>query len=57
MSLNRGRVRVCMRCAAGVVGQSRTLVQGGREVTKLMPSRTTLERAAKEGDSPVGERF
>ena len=56
MSLNRRRVIACARCASGVVGSFRTLVQQSRGVIKFASSRTALERPATAGDSPVGER-
>jgi hypothetical protein len=48
----KGRIR----CAVGVAGSGWSEVRIAREVTKHLSSRTTLEREAREGDSPVSER-
>src|SRR3972149_3408390 len=52
----RGRERHTGQCPAGVVRHRRATPCYGREVTKPCSSRRTLERAAKESDSLVGER-
>ncbi len=55
-SLNLPHAQDCPRCVEGVAGRP---VHGGQpvaEVTKIGSSRTALERATREGDSPVGER-
>ena len=43
------------RCALGVVGHKRSELWVTRRVRNLNDSRITLERWAKEGESPVGE--
>ncbi len=45
-----------IRCAIGVAGSDRSEIPIARKVTNRPSSRTTLEREAIEGDSPVGER-
>ena len=45
-----------MRCVFGVAGAAFIRVRPGREVTKVLSSRTHLERWTIEGDSPVNER-
>ncbi len=45
-----------MRCTAGVAGGDSTEVRQGREVKNPYSSQTSLERGAKDGDSPVDKR-
>src|SRR5437016_2567439 len=52
-----GQVQACRRCLVGVVGHCSRGLQSSRRVTNHQPSRRSLERAATEGDSPVGKRF
>jgi hypothetical protein len=44
------------RCTSGVIGCRQTGRRTGREVTKLIFSRTALERQARDGESPVGDK-
>ena len=47
--------QACERCVIGVVGVDRAGSQTGRGVTNRHHSRSALESATTEGDSPVGE--
>src|SRR5260370_19952894 len=53
-------IRLCVialrRCTGGVIGRCRIGRRPGREVTNLSVSRTALERRAKNGESPGGEK-
>ena len=51
------QVQAGRRCLVGVVGRCSRALPSSRRVTNHQPSRRTLERSAKEGESPVGERF
>ena len=51
------QVQAGRRCLGGVVGRCSSRLPPIRGVTNHQPSRRPLERAAREGESPVSERF
>ena len=58
----RGRAQTCQvqarkRCLMGVEGRCWGWLRPARGVRNHQPSRRLLERTAKEGESPVSERF
>ena len=56
-SPNRASVIARKRCLRGVEGRCSGRLRPVRGVKNHQPSRRLLERTAKEGDSPVSERF
>ena len=55
MRLNHAHVIPGRGCVCGVVGAFLSGLPAGRGVRKCCVSRTVLERATVDGDSPVGE--
>ena len=55
MRLNHAHVIPGRGCVCGVVGAFLSGLPAGRGVRKCCVSRTALERATVDGDSPVGE--